>query len=166
MYAPITKNINIAPMFWLAKDTYCIDILHSWHLGPLAEYIAFVLWFLICYVFCPETVYLEKESEYRVALLRCKQQIWSYYREKRSLDADWRRTGSQVRLCKVKETCSNLFCWKWSEPTFKVVTFYSSLLNAICEIGLQDINYLYILWHSRRSIIIWLRSRISNSRVF
>lgn len=81
-----------------AKDTYCIDILHTWHLGPLADYVVFTLWYLLIVVFMPECSYLDTDQIYHVALLRMRRVLWEYYRQRYHLDPEWKKKGSEVAI--------------------------------------------------------------------
>ena len=82
--------------FETVKEAYCPDILHAWHLGPLGDYAVDTIWYLIIYVFKPESLLLEAGQEYRIALLRLKQELWPYYKERYRLDPDWKKKGAEV----------------------------------------------------------------------
>ena len=76
---------------------YGIDILHTWHLGPLQNYIGCALWCLIkTSVWQPKVPWLRAEHGYRLALMRIKAEMWSYYAERGKTDPDWARTGSKA----------------------------------------------------------------------
>jgi len=78
------------------KDLYAIDLLHSWHLGPLGDFVAFSLWYLVEHIYRPESAHLDKTQEYSIALMRLKSTLWPFYKEKYKLDEDWKKKGSEV----------------------------------------------------------------------
>mgnify|MGYP007004463486 CR=1 FL=1 len=80
-------------------ESFAIDLLHSWALGPLGVFIAFVFWFcLSSRIFHPMSIYLNAEECERIAVLHIKTLLMKYYREKRQ-DEDWKRRGSEASGC-------------------------------------------------------------------
>ena len=81
-------------------DTCAIDLLHTWHLGPLARFIAFVMWAVLrCKAFSPDAAHMAAEDCIQLSLLRLRAEMWKYYSRKRHTDPNWRKKGSEV--CRV-----------------------------------------------------------------
>ena len=79
-----------------------MDILHTWHYGPLSTFITVVLRELIqTPIFQPNMDGLDKLESDKLALLALKAEMWSFYKHKRQ-DEDWRKRGSEVPfyMCK------------------------------------------------------------------
>lgn len=93
-------------------ENYCVDLLHSWHLGPLQNYIGAVFWFMIeSSVWKPEIAWLCKEQQYRLSMLRLKSEMWAYHEDRRRNDSHWAASGSKVvhissRLSQFNNTCT------------------------------------------------------------
>ncbi|CAE7222610.1 unnamed protein product [Symbiodinium sp. CCMP2592] len=79
-------------------DCWCIDVLHTWHFGPLSSYVAHSLRTLISSPVYQPTSYkdLEKEEADKLALLHLRAELWSFYKRRRESDEDWKRKGSEV----------------------------------------------------------------------
>jgi hypothetical protein len=77
--------------------TWCIDLLHSWHLGPLASYIGHCLHFFIASrIWSPDLPFLDAEEMQKLSLLHIKSEIWQYYKNRRATDKEWTTKGSQA----------------------------------------------------------------------
>ena len=82
-------------------DSWVVDVMHSWHLGDLLIFIAWVMWyFLKLGVFAPVSVYLDAEECQRLSLLRIKSEMYMFYKNKRK-DPQWKRTGSEASSCEL-----------------------------------------------------------------
>ncbi|CAE7293625.1 unnamed protein product [Symbiodinium sp. CCMP2592] len=79
-------------------DCWCIDVLHTWHFGPLSSYVAHSLRTLISSPVYQPASYkdLEKEEADKLALLHLRAELWSFYKRRRESDEDWKRKGSEV----------------------------------------------------------------------
>ncbi|CAE7761127.1 unnamed protein product [Symbiodinium sp. CCMP2456] len=80
-------------------DCWCIDVLHTWHFGPLSSYIAHSLRLLISSsVYRPADQDLDKEEADKLALLHIRAELWSFYKRRREADEDgtWRKKGTEV----------------------------------------------------------------------
>ena len=82
-------------------NTCAIDLLHTWHLGPLARLIAaFIMWaVLLCKAFSPDIANMAAEDCLHLSLLRLRAEMWKFYSRKRHTDPNWRKKGSEV--CRV-----------------------------------------------------------------
>ena len=77
--------------------SYAIDLLHTWHLGPIAAYVGYVFRFLLeSRIWCSNLHFLASEDAERLGLLELKSRMWQYYAEKRQGNPDWAKTSSEV----------------------------------------------------------------------
>ena len=82
-------------------ETWCVDILHTWHFGPMSTYITFTLQQLLSTpVWKPGVQGLEKEDEQKLSLFALRAEMWAYYRRKRN-DPEWQKRGSEARVLKT-----------------------------------------------------------------
>ena len=99
------RCLHNSPLFLtpgLGIQTHAADTLHCWLLGPVEQFIATALWFLIgSSVYTPKIDYLSTEDCNRIALLRVKQKLWDHYKLKRS-DPQWKRKGSEIWNLTIK----------------------------------------------------------------
>jgi hypothetical protein len=81
----------------LSIDSFAVDLLHCWALGPLGVYVAhcFHFW-LRSGLFSPLSQHLTAEECERLALLHLKALLSQYYKNRYRDDLDWRRRGSQA----------------------------------------------------------------------
>ena len=92
------RLLHESPVFLIPGASFalwCIDILHTWHLGPCAAYIAFVIWFIICSKVIEGVAFLDLEDGYRACINEIKGHLWTYYAAKRK-DDDFKKRGSMV----------------------------------------------------------------------
>ena len=74
-----------------------VDLLHGWDLGPLQVYTASVIWhFLRCNVFHSPLPWLPQTENNKLALLRIKSLMFSFYARRRRSDLRWHKKGSEV----------------------------------------------------------------------
>ena len=82
----------------ISVETYCVDLLHAWHLGGLNYYVAYALTVILkTKVFAPGIAGLPLQDCYRLALVHIKTKLWSYYRDLYRQDPRWRKAGSEVQ---------------------------------------------------------------------
>ena len=112
---PIFENIP-----GLSVKSIAIDLLHTWHLGGMADYIAFVFWFLIKSRVYTSIAHLSKDDDYKVALLKLKAEMWAYYKQRDKDDFDFRTKGSRVSpphvgclLCAACSCCHDTVHCRW-----------------------------------------------------
>ena len=61
-------------------DLHAVDALHTWHLGPLSQYVCLVFWFILgSHVLAPQLPFLATEETLRLGLLKLKGKLWEYY---------------------------------------------------------------------------------------
>jgi hypothetical protein len=78
-------------------DNYCIDLLHSWVLGPIQAYVGFVLWFIISQkVLVPDIAYLSAEDNYQLAILQIRAKLFEHYRRRSHEDPHFKEKGSKI----------------------------------------------------------------------
>ena len=79
-----------------------IDILHSWHLGPLQRLIATVIWFILSSnVYGIYAGLYHADDVLHLKLLRLRSELWLYYRVK-SREPGWSKRASQIWNLTVK----------------------------------------------------------------
>ena len=78
-------------------NNHGVDILHAWHLGPLLYYLPLVfnLFIKSLVMLSSNLPHISLADTRRLALLRIKSKLWTFYKLKR-LDPDWKRKGSEV----------------------------------------------------------------------
>lgn len=92
------RLLHESPVFdipGVTVESWCVDILHGWHRGPLSAYVAFSLHFLVdSTLFDPLSKNMDADLRHRLALLHIKSEVKIYYSEMRQ-DEDWRKKGSE-----------------------------------------------------------------------
>ena len=99
----LCRILHETPLFMIPGVTvasWCIDLLHAWHLGPLARYVAMVCWLMIRsrVLVSKACAHLDKETTEKLGLLGIKTLMWAYYKEQRRDDPDWAKKNSEVML--------------------------------------------------------------------
>ena len=78
-------------------SSWCIDLLHTWHFGPLSTFITHSIRALLATpIWKPAIAGLDKEENEKLALLALKAELWTHYKARRETDAEWRVKGSEV----------------------------------------------------------------------
>ena len=81
----------------VGPKNFAIDLLHTWHLGPIARYIGFVLWFIIdTNVYGSNIPWLGIDECKQLGILQMRNEMWTYYKNLRRDDPSWARNGSEV----------------------------------------------------------------------
>jgi len=112
------RILHISPLFSIpgvSFDSWCIDLLHAWHLhGPLAAYIGTALHAVLSNNCFLELEGLDAEEKVRLGMLHLKSHLWQYYKNKRQ-DPNWQKTGTEVLvLTKIFESiASKVTCCFW-----------------------------------------------------
>ena len=97
------RVLHLSPFLQIpgvTMDTWCVDVLHTWHYGPMSTFIAHSLRHLLqSQVYRPSTSDLDKEEADKLALLTLRAELWSYYKRRRETDDDgsWRAKGAEAR---------------------------------------------------------------------
>ena len=78
--------------------TYCIDLLHSWHLGPLSDCIAHCIWyFLECGFYSGDLPWLGIEQKKQLGLIYMRNRLMLHYRERANAgDEEFKTKGSRI----------------------------------------------------------------------
>ncbi|CAE7837060.1 unnamed protein product [Symbiodinium sp. CCMP2592] len=91
---------HMCPLFSLegvTQDSWSIDIMHAWHLGPMQQFISLAMHsFIASGVFSPRSVNIEASELRELALLAIKAELFQFYKNLRSTDQRWREKGSEV----------------------------------------------------------------------
>ena len=77
--------------------TWNIDLLHTWHFGPLSTYITVTLRRLLdTDIWKPSIVGLDKEELSKLSLLCMRAELQSHYKLRRQADPNWSKKGSEA----------------------------------------------------------------------
>jgi len=96
------RLLHESPLMWINGVTFmmwCIDLLHTWHLGPLGAYIGFVIWFILSSKVCAGCAFVDTEDGYKIGMVEIRSHLWRYYKEKRKGSKDFKKRGSAVQTC-------------------------------------------------------------------
>ena len=81
----------------VTPGSYCIDMLHSWALGPVLKLIAFTFWlFLEHNVWGQAIPWLGVDEIRQLGVLRLRAEMWLFYQKRRRDDPTWAEKGSEV----------------------------------------------------------------------
>ena len=82
----------------LSLDSWCIDILHTWHYGPMSTYLAYTMRQLLASpIFQPGiAAFLDKEECEKMCLMALKAELWMHCKRRRETDPEWSKKGSEV----------------------------------------------------------------------
>jgi len=105
---------HVSPLFSIegvSLRSLCIDLLHTWALGPCSVFTAFVIWhFLRCGVFASSLSWLGRDAQNKIGLLHIKSLMFSYYRRRAETDQRWKKSGSQITEGNCSQLFSNFSC--------------------------------------------------------
>ena len=91
---------HMCPLFRLhgvTLDTWAIDIMHAWHLGPLQQLVSLSLHFCMdCGLWAPRTTQLAAADRKEMSLLAIKAELFQFYKEIRNTDPEWRQKGTEA----------------------------------------------------------------------
>ena len=95
------RVLHTCPWFRLpgvGLQSWAIDPLHTWHLGPLGDFVAKAIWFfLLNHIHTGPVPWLEAEQARKLSLLQLKAELHKYYRRRaRENDTEWSRKGSSI----------------------------------------------------------------------
>ena len=96
------RILHVSPFLQIpgvSVETWCVDILHTWHYGPMSTFIAYSLRLLLTtMIYRPAIPDLEKVEADRLALLCLRAELWTYYKRLRESDSDgsWKAKGSEA----------------------------------------------------------------------
>ena len=91
---------HMCPLFLLeglTLDTWSIDIMHAWHLGPMQQFISLAIHSCLnSGVFSPQNRNMPAEDIREVGLLNIKSELFQFYKLLRDTDPEWRKKGSEA----------------------------------------------------------------------
>jgi hypothetical protein len=100
VYNKDSRLTNVTPLYEipnLTADRICVDLLHSWHLGGVSEFVGEVLWFVVhSGVYTKHARITSATDAHKVSLIRLKADLWAYYQRRTERDPDFKTTGSRV----------------------------------------------------------------------
>lgn len=78
-----------------------VDLLHSWHLGGLSDYIGAALWCVVqSGVLTTQFADLPAQDAHKLGLMRLKSELWLFYRQKGVQDPGFLSKSSRAHLFK------------------------------------------------------------------
>lgn len=78
-------------------NKYSGDVLHGWHLGPLANFLGLVMWFFLdSKIFAPNCSSLEASEVTRLSVQHIRAELWVYYKDLRRTNLDFAKKGSEA----------------------------------------------------------------------
>ena len=84
-------------------NSFAIDILHTWHLGPLLRYIPKVFWMVLRGdVWGDAPAWLYTEDKIHLNIVHLRTELWLYYKEKAKAEPEWSKKASQVTIENTK----------------------------------------------------------------
>ena len=96
------RALHISPFMQIpgmSLETRGIDILHTWHFGPMSSFICYVLKHLLqSPIWKPTIPGLDKEESDKLSLFALNAEMWTYYKLRRQQDARWREKGSEAGI--------------------------------------------------------------------
>ena len=77
--------------------SYCIDLLHCWHLGPLADFIGMALWYILDNKLLFDDIpWLDSAHCHKLGLMQIKSRLTADYRHRRQIDEAWSKKGGRI----------------------------------------------------------------------
>jgi hypothetical protein len=98
-YSKMSRLTQVSPLFQIpgfSADIIAVDLLHSWHLGGIAEYVGFVFWFIIHSGIFVRHMTTAALDGYKISLIRLKADLWAYYAERSATDPHFKTAGLKV----------------------------------------------------------------------
>ena len=94
--ARLVHDCPLLELSGVGLETLSLDIMHSWHLGPLQLLTSMALNYAIdSNLWAPPTEGLDAADKRKLSLLAIKAEQFQWYKEKRK-DPDWRGKGSEA----------------------------------------------------------------------
>ena len=89
-----TNPLLLIPGFTL--DKWAIDLLHTWHLGPIQAFVALVLFMLLASgLWTPTSRYLDQKDKDQLSLLNIKSELYGWYKTM-GKDPKWKKSGTEI----------------------------------------------------------------------
>ena len=97
------RVLHISPLLRIpgvTLDSWCIDLLHSWHYGPMSTFLTFAIRALLQTDLyrSGNSDFLDREENEKLALLTLRAELWMYYKQRRATDPNWSKQGSEAGL--------------------------------------------------------------------
>ena len=90
----------MCPLFRLpgvSLDTWAIDVMHTWHLGPIQQLVSLSLHFCLeSGLWAPMSSGIDAADKKEISLMGIKTELFAFYKELREGDSEWRRKGTEV----------------------------------------------------------------------
>ena len=95
------RVLHVSPLFQIpgvSLSSWCIDLLHTWHYGPMSTYLTFAIRALLSTeIYKPgNSAVLDKEENDKLCLMALKAELWMFYKHRRATDKEWSKKGSEV----------------------------------------------------------------------
>ncbi|CAE7256188.1 unnamed protein product [Symbiodinium sp. CCMP2592] len=95
------RVLHVSPLLQIpgvSLSSWCIDLLHTWHYGPMSTYLTFALRALLSTdIYKPgNSAVLDKEENDKLSLMALKAELWMFYKHRRATDKEWSKKGSEV----------------------------------------------------------------------
>ena len=99
--SPLLRLPGVGP------ESFCIDLLHTWHLGPLCQWLGQAAWWLLNSKFLAgEIPWMSADQNRQLSLLQLKASLHAYYKLRRANDEGWKTkavaSGTSHSKCLVK----------------------------------------------------------------
>ena len=108
---PNGRVLHISPLLQIpgvTLDSWCIDLLHTWHYGPMSTFLIFAIRALLHTDLyrSGNATWLDQEENEKLALLALRSELWMFYKERRAEDPNWSKRGSEAGL--LQETTNHI----------------------------------------------------------
>ncbi|CAJ1390676.1 unnamed protein product, partial [Effrenium voratum] len=101
--ARLTHDCPLLALSGVGLESFSLDIMHTWHLGPLQLLVSLCInFFLDTGLWAPANSggRVDASDKKKVALLAIKAELFQWYKEQRK-DADWRARGTEASCLKL-----------------------------------------------------------------
>ena len=152
------RLLHLSPLMQIpgvGMSTWCVDILHSWHLGGLARFIGSSLWFVLrsdVYGVGANMPWLMADDILYLNLLRLRSELWLHYQQK-SRDPEWRKSASRVwnLTTKMLGKESNPNMKSKANETVHLLEFTVALLESHAA-ALEPVTQRFLLASGRAAV--------------
>ena len=137
----------------VGMHTWCVDILHSWHLGSLLRLIGRIFWFLLrsdAWHVARNMPWLLTDDIMHANLLRLRSELFVWYQQKARADPAWARGASRLWNLTIKMLGkeSNPVLRAKANETKNLVEFVVALLENHAA-NLDETVHKYLLASAR-----------------
>lgn len=103
--ARLTHDCPLLAISGVGLESFSLDIMHTWHLGPLQLLVSLCINFFLGTGLWGNSTRVGAADKKKLALLAIKSELFQWYKEKRK-DPDWRAKGTEDSWLYVGQ----LFC--------------------------------------------------------